>query len=213
MVVTGESEQEDEPAAKDETSDEGELDSQKSIGELAGLPVAEVEETIEVDNEKPETTDKAGHKKASKKLKIPNFERFRTRLFLGIGGFILLIVLWIFAFVVMPKAKIIVKTDTSAESASLSFTVDTAATNVDSANLIVPGVLKQAQKTDSQTAGATGQKDLGTKASGTATVSNCGPDPVSVPAGTGISSGGLTFISPAEVPAKLAEHMLGTLMS
>ncbi len=197
-----------------EIGDEPDLDDTKSVGELAGLgavaavgamgPTAPLEETIDVDNTEPAPSK--GKKKKSKKgkgslVKVPNFEGFRSKLFLAGLGVVVLIVLWILAFMVMPKAKITVKADTSTVNVNADFTADTTATTVDTTKMVTPATLKQYPKTDSQTVPATGQKDNGTKASGQVTLSlkDCSQNQVTIPAGSGVSTNGLTYITQQSV--------------
>ena len=125
------------PTANDdeESVDEDEditddLDTEKTVGELAGAGAAATVgadgvETLELDDDDlPEDLDKPapaaksfkpkdGKGKKDKKLAIPNFERFRLLL---IGGGILLVLLIIglvFAMSVLPKATITIDTDAS----------------------------------------------------------------------------------------------------
>jgi hypothetical protein len=68
---------------------------------------------------------------------------------------------------------------------------------VDADKLVVPAVAKQLKKTDTEKATATGERDDGTKASGTMSLTNCIDDGQAhtVPSGTTFSSGGKNFIS------------------
>lgn len=201
-----------------EIGEEPELDETKSVGELAGLgaaaavgakaAAAPAEETIDVDNTEP-ATDASKGKKAKKSkgkgkgglVKVPNFESFRSKLFLGLGIFVALVALWYVMFRVLPKATITVKADTTTVTVNQDFTADTSATSVDTDKMITPAVLKQYPKTDSQTVAATGQKDIGTKATGsvTMTAQKCSGNPFvspsDIPAGSGVSTGGKTFIT------------------
>jgi hypothetical protein len=183
---------------------DADIDGSKSIGELAGIP-DEKEETIDVDNDAPAAaavTKKAKTKKnKDKKLRVPNFDSFRTRLFLGIGLLIVLIGLWYLANSVLPSAKITVSANTTTVNINQPFIADTAVKAVDTtaATPAVPAVLKQFPKTDTATIPATGQKDNGTKAVGAVTLStSCSPNFVTVPAGSGVSTGGLTFITQSD---------------
>ncbi len=172
------------------------LDKSAPVGALAGLPPNDEDETIEVDNAedttKAATTAKAAKK--NKKLRIPNFDKFRVRLFLGAAALVLLIVGWIFAVMVLPKAKITIKTDSTDVNSNLTYTASPKAKELQKDTGIVPAETKTLNKTDATQVPATGQKDNGTKASGTVTITNCTSTPVTIPAGTGITSGGLTFI-------------------
>lgn len=182
-------------------SDEDHLDSSKSIGELAGLPDgSEKEETIQVDNDDELSsagaaagaiTDKINKK--MKKFKIPNFDKFRTRLFLIGAGGLLLIVFWFWAFIIAPKAKVIIKTDTTTASAFADFTAKTDATTLDLTTNTLPAELKSVKKSSTETVPATGEKNVGEKATGTMTVYNCTDDTVTLPAGTKFTNNGLAF--------------------
>lgn len=195
---------------------EKEVDKQKPVGELAGdKPTPkpkETEETIEVDNDGDELSSAVGAtatkdmkpKKAKKakgegKNKIPNFDKFRKRLFLIGGGLVVLIVFWILATFVLPKASIVIKTDTSNSNATVDFTASPTAQTADVTAGILPAKEATAEKADSQKAPATGQKDIGAKATGAVTMvaKNCSGlgTPSSVPAGSTLTSGGAAFSS------------------
>ncbi len=183
-----------------ESGEEPEIDPEKPIGELAGAPAtaktaAEVE-TIEVGDTAPKAA-KAKDKKAKpdKKLKVPNFNTFRNKMLLAGGGLILLIIIFVFANVILPSAHITIKTDTTSVTTNLNVTASTTATSVDADKLVVPAVAKQLKKTDTEKATATGERDDGTKAAGTMSITNCTDDPVTIPAGTALTSGGLSFVT------------------
>ena len=174
------------------------LDANAPVGELAGPPSNE-EETIEVDNDDvtPVVAAAGAAKSFNKKLKIPDFDKFRVRLFLGIGAFILLIILWIFGTFVWPKATITIKTDTTDVTSTVSINASPSIKDINVDNKQVPGILKEYKKSDSTKVPATGQKDMGTKASGSMTLTNCINDgmPHTVPVGTTFSSGQFTFVT------------------
>jgi len=183
-----------------------EIDKTKSVGALAAAaakPDDDDLETIELDDEdvdeEEDGTPKKGKKKLSKVFKVPNFDRFRLSFFLVILVVILLIGAWFMAFVVMPKAAVVIDTDTSTQTSDINFTIntDTKDLNLDQAQ--VPAVQKEVKKTDTEKATATGKKDKGTKATGTVVLSipcaSVSGTPPTIPAGTGISSSGQTFIT------------------
>ena len=186
-----------------EEIDDGPIDTSKPVGELAGVP-ADEEETIEVDNEDDTPAIVAGaaspKKALNKKLKVPNFDKFRTRLILGAGAFTVLLLFWIFATFVWPKASITIKTDTTDVTSTVSVTSSPAIKEINVDKKQVPGILKELKKTDSTKALATGQKDMGTKATGKVTLSlnDCSQAQVTVPAGTTVSSGTFNFITQAD---------------
>lgn len=175
------------------------LDKSASIGQLAGQPE---EETIEIDNDDTSSDNTAKSALAAKlpfnkKLKVPDFNRFRNKLFLGAGVLALLIVGWVFAAIVLPRATITIKTDTTDVLSKVTVTTSpaTAEANIDEKS--IPGTLKELKKTDTQKVPATGQKDMGEKASGSVTLAlnNCDQSQVTVPAGTTVTSGTFNFIT------------------
>jgi len=189
----------EEVVGEDIEPEEPEIDDQQSIGELAGMKEEEVTETIELDNteDEPQPKDK---KKASaalaKKFRVPDFDKFRTIFFLSILGVIVLIVGWIFAFMVTPKAKITIKTDSTAVPSTMSITASTSATTLDVDGHIVPAVSKEVKKTDTEKTTASGKKDVGTKATGSVTVRNCDySDGFTIPAGSTFTTGGKSYVS------------------
>ncbi len=191
----------------DDDSEETALDSHKTVGELSGAgPVDEADETIELDDDQPENNDKAPAKglKAfrNKKFKIPNFNKFRLLLALGVVGVLLLGVVGYAAATVWPKAKITIKTDSEAVNSSVILALKTAAdAKLDAAGAVVPAQVQEVKKTLTQDAPATGQQNNGEKATGSVTMTarKCSGNPFvvpsAVPAGTGIASNGLTYIT------------------
>lgn len=203
-----------EPVVEDEDEDEAEeseVDHRRSIGELAGLSSAE-EETIELDDpeESEEKVPKTKGKK-NKKFKIPDFNKFRVRLFLGIGAFLLLIIAWFILGSVLPKAKITIKTNTQSVNANLNFTANAAVKELNEAENIVPATVKEVKKSEVEKTPTTGEKDTGEKATGTVTLKNCTrtDGSVSVPAGTALSTGGLVFLTSAAVSLPASEFTGG----
>lgn len=211
------------PTANDdeESVDEDEditddLDTEKTVGELAGAGAAATVgadgvETLELDDDDlPEDLDKPapaaksfkpkdGKGKKDKKLAIPNFERFRLLL---IGGGILLVLLIIglvFAMSVLPKATITIDTDASNVNTNANLALSTTAKTFSSSGNTVPAKVVTQQKTYTQQANASGQKNNGNKASGSVTLTNCSDSDVVVPAGNGVSSGGNTYITQTTV--------------
>lgn len=210
----------DELAASDETPEEGEFDSKeaakKPIGDLAtgavagaALASAEPDETIALDNSADDAVDKNSSdrkkgkdkKSKDKKLKVPNFERFRLKLILVALLIIILIVGWILANVILPKASIVIATKTSTVNSSLTLNLDTAAKTLDTTQLTVPAQTQQVAKTSSAQVTTTGQLNEGAKATGTVEITNCSSpsSPITIPAGTGVTANNLTYITQSAV--------------
>ncbi len=185
----------------------------KPVGDLANKPSdADAVETLTLDEDKlpKESIDNPpkpksfeppkdkGKGKKNKKLKIPDFNRFRLLL---IGGILLLILLIVFLFLaikVLPKATITLNTTAQKFDSNLSLNLSTDATELDPDSFIVPAKLAQQKKTYSEQVATTGQKNNGNKASGSVSMSAgpcSGTAPPDVPAGTGLSSNGQTYIT------------------
>lgn len=193
-----------------EVSDE-QIDTQMSVGELSGKPEAAAEEVINMDNgpdsdlvaasAAADIKDEGAVASSKNKFKIPNFEKFRLRLILGALLVLLIIAGWYWGFVIAPKAKITIKTDTSNLSSTVEFTAqtDTEILNLESKTL--PTKYQDVKKTSTEKVPATGQKDIGEKSKGTMTVYNCSDNDTSVPAGTIFADSvtGLSFSSDAAV--------------
>jgi len=200
-----------EQKAADDEELEAELDSDSSaakstaVGAAAGATAAN--DTIDMEKEaaaagaakaaKP--AKKARAKKAGKTPKIPNFERFRKKTFLVIAAVLAAIFLFIMAVVVLPKATIVIETNTESVDTSFDFTANPSVSEVDESAGVIPAKVATEKINQSQTVAATGQKDLGSKASGNMTFSipcsavSCSPP--TIPAGTGVSTAGLTYVT------------------
>lgn len=175
------------------------IDYNKPIGELAAEKELD-DSPIDLDDD--DATAKAAPAaaaKKNKKLKVPNFEKFRLLVILGAAGLIGLIIFTIFAIFVLPKAEITVKTASEPVSTTFKLTTSDTAAELDEENGIIPASLKKADQESTQQVPATGQKNNGSKASGTVRLRNCTDDSKTIPAGTGVSSNGLTFITQKSV--------------
>lgn len=180
-----------------------EIDPKTPVGDLIGSGKDD-DDTIQIDNSAPVAaavagTTKAGKKKAGGKLSVPNFDRFRKQIFIGGALLLVLIVGLYWAFAIAPKATVTLKTKSNEVTAPISFTADTAISESKFDEQVLRADKKELNKTDTEKVPATGEKDKGTKAGGTVTLKNCTDNAVTIPAGTGVSSGGLTFISQTAV--------------
>jgi hypothetical protein len=181
-------------------------DKAASVGSLA---LAHEEETpIQVDNSDvaPPSAGKKDKKPAKaagvgkKKLKIPNFEKFRTKLLLGGVAGVVLVVGLVMALIILPKATITLRTDTTNIDSNLTVTADPDAQELDIEKGVIPALSKEFRKTDTEKVAATGEKDLGTKASGSITLAvDCAAGTPMIPAGTGVSADDLTYVTMADV--------------
>ncbi len=207
----------------------------RPIGELAGLAAAtpisgDEMETLQLDDDEdaalaasaPILAGAAAGKtkklKKNAKLAVPNFERFRLLLVLGIVAVIALIAGLYWALAVAPKAVIAITTNASDVNVGLDLTLSTAAKTLDPATATIPAKLEQQQKSYTQTAPASGTKNNGNRATGSVVFYNCNVDDLkfgqdeTVPAGTGVSSNGLTYITQktVDVPPSNFQKTSGT---
>lgn len=190
------------PSAEEPVSvaDDTPIDPKTPIGDLAKKP--EATDPIEIDNTpKPsaaaaaKSADKAKPPKKDKSKRIPNFQKFRTKLLIGGALVILLIGFGYWAFAAAPKATITLRTESSETQARVNFIASPTADAVDAKTDTVPAKQQELKRTQQEKVIATGEKDNGTKASGKVALRNCTDNKVTIPAGTGISNGGQTFIT------------------
>lgn len=189
------------------------IDKTKPIGELAGLPDDEVDDVIEVEDEqKGESLDKKKNsKKSNKKLKVPNFNKFRLWLIAGSVLFIGLIVFWFFALKIWPSANIVIKTESSKFDKEVVVLANPDAKDVDLDKSIIPAKVEELRKTDTEKVPATGEKNLGEKAKGSLTLTNCIDDGKkhTIPAGTSFSRDNKIFVTTAAIELGKALYSVG----
>lgn len=133
----------------------------------------------------------------SKKPKVPNFDSFQKKMWL-VGGLIgTVILVLILVYFVQPVTTIITaKAQKKAIEAAFTLSPTSASSNP------TEGIIaaKEISSTKDYTANftATGKKDVGTKASGSASIKNCEDSgPRSLPAGSKLVASGKTFVSTA----------------
>lgn len=103
---------------------------------------------------------------AKDKAKIPNFDKFRKKLFLIVATVLLLVGFFVWAFIFAPRARVIITAKTSESALNTQVKTGDALTTDLKAGT-VKSVTKTSQKAVSQSFTATGKKDVGTKATGT----------------------------------------------
>lgn len=201
-----------------------EADEGEDIIEGAKLPVGELVKTVDstqqtkvdtdeveddlgtlnIDNEDsllvpsaPKPGEITEPKPKKDKLKVPDFPTFRKKLFLGIGGGILAIIFLIWAIWFAPAATVIITAKTIPAPVSMTLKLgDT----TDPKTGQIATVTKTIKKDTSIEFTATGTAMVGTKATGTITITNhWGDKSVSVPSGTSFTSSGLNFITTSAV--------------
>ena len=145
----------------------------------------------------------------TKRTKVPNFDSFRKKMFIGIGVGAGLIGLLVWMFVFAPAARIIVTAQTTDFPVSVNV-----ALNRDKATSVENNILQSSTVTlpeDSEFSkktvefAATGVQEVGEKATGTMKITRTAlrPQTLVIPAGTGFSSGSYTFVSTQAVTIEL----------
>lgn len=172
----------------------------KNVGK--GVGVAATESVV---------VNKKSKKSYGSKLKVPDFKKFRNLLIVGSVLLVVLVVGGYYGLVIAPRATVTLKGETKTNSLTFAITADTKSTALDAEKNVVPALQKQVKKTETEKVPATGQKDKGNKASGTMTLKNCSKSDggVNIPAGTGVSSGDLTYITQAAVALDPSEFTGG----
>lgn len=132
-----------------------------------------------------EKSEKIKKIKDTQKIKVPRFDKFRLKVFLLATAFIGITVGWYFAYKVMPRANVVIQAQTSRVPTEVVFTVNPNATTNKLEKKIVVGEVKEISKTITERFAATGEKNIGKKASGTMTIQNCsGSEKITIAAGT-----------------------------
>ena len=200
------------------------IDDDEDIIDGSSLPIGELERTtdhpkanavdeaideLDIDDKRVDMASGMGavaitqSKKSKSGIKVPNFNSFRKRLFLGIAAFVALVIFLIWANVYAPGATVIITAKTVAAPISQTVSLGTTATNV--ATNTIQAVTQTLKKDVSVKFTPTGQQDLGAKATGTMTLTNTtlSSNKIDVPAGTTFtSSDGHVFTSNADVTLK-----------
>jgi hypothetical protein len=213
----------DDSLVEDKITDAEPIDENKpkSIGELAAMSTinlsnaTEDEEVIEFDNDaKPMSSKdknaaidkklKRKDTKIDKKLKVPDFGKFQKILLFGGLGIIVLIVLYVFGFMILPKAKVTIQSTTSTLTNTIALSLDSTQTVLDTTNDVVPANLQTIQKTiTSNSVTTTGTKQVGIYANGYISVTNPSPSAIDIPQGTIFTeqNSGLTYQSTVDTTA------------
>ncbi len=187
------------------TLEDQDIDPNTPVGDLMDNKAND--DAIRIDNSLPAAAAGAGaaKKKSGKKLSVPDFDRFRKKFFIAGALILLLFVGFYWAFFIAPKATITLKTESKEVTAPIGFTADTSVSESKYDEQTLRADKRELSKTDTEKVAATGQKDKGTKATGTIRIYNCSKndklaDTVrTVPSGTGVSAGGFTFILSSNV--------------
>lgn len=195
------------------------VDDEEDIIDGSNLPIGELERTtdrpkadavdkaiddLEIDDKKVDLASGMGAVaiKLPRKtgIKVPNFNSFRKRLFLGIAAFIVLVIFLIWANIYAPAATIVVTAKTISTPVSTTVTLG-GATPTDTTKGTIQTITQTLKKDNVIKFTATGSQDVGAKAIGTITIKNCdSSSPIIIPASaTFTASTGQVFNNTASV--------------
>lgn len=179
------------PVQPDVYANDKKVDLATPIGELTG----DGTEEIDLDNNDMPAEEKP-IKEKKKRIAVPNFGSFRTKLIVGVFALILISGGLYWALVIAPKASVVLTTEKSDSNVKTTVTAVLSQATVDKEKALIPAVKKDDVQKLTSSFKATGQKDVGEKAEGTMTIRNCDyPDGFTLPAGTRFTNSGKTFIS------------------
>ncbi|MCL2037837.1 hypothetical protein FWG95_02435 [Candidatus Saccharibacteria bacterium] len=132
-------------------------------------------------------------RKPVKGKKVPNFDKFRKKLFIFGGLGVVLIAFLTWAIFFAPRGTITVQAQTN--NSDISTTVTLSSANTDVKNGVISPVIKQKKNNESIEFTATGVKEIGEKATGKVVIYNTNAlDPINISAGTTLASGNLYFV-------------------
>lgn len=137
-------------------------------------------------------TKKAGLGKA-----IPNFEGFRKKAIIGLGIFF--VFLAIIFLLLTSKRTAVIEVRANAERYDVSFVAKLNESAEYSTENELKVVKKSGSKSITEATPATGEQNIGAKASGSIKITNCTDNDVTISAGTSATSGGFTYLTNASI--------------
>lgn len=148
-------------------------------------------------------------KKEIKKKRVPDFDRFKKRILIGLGILLLIgILIWAF-FNLMPQATISVEGRTQFIEADFSMQLDPTAEESDYEAAVLAAESRQIQRTLTRSFDTTGERTVGDRATGSVTITNCETtNTINIPSGTVLTAAnGLTYTTDraVDVPGSSAD--------
>ena len=150
------------------------------------------DDEIESETEKSQTLTSPALKKDKK---VPNYGKLNKRIWIGASVFGVVLVA-ILALTFLPTGKVTLLVNAKKTSLNFNFILDSASSTSDINAQTLAAQKLETTKDSSFEITATGKKEVGTKATGTIALKNC--DDVSthsLPAGSGLTSGGKAFVT------------------
>jgi hypothetical protein len=186
------------PSQAEQSSEPEILDPTKPIAELeSNSKLEDVDDGDIRDLDAPVDLAPASTPKSKKSVRVPNFNNFRKKLFIGLAGLVALLLLFYWAFFIVPSAEITISTDTSSSELQFNLVADSSIEEPNEETLLARANLGEFTQENSKTVEASGEENRGERATGTMTLTNCINDGVekTVPSGTAFTSDNLTFVT------------------
>jgi len=152
---------------------------------------------------------KAAARAPKKGSAVPDFDKFRKKLFIfgGAGALALIFLIWAIFFAGHATVAITAKTNIVNINKTLQLRPDA---KLDAAQGVAPAIVKEVKRTSTTDFTATGKKEVGEKATGTIAFENSGGSPASIPAGTQAATNtGLAFVTNSAVTVPKATLTFG----
>lgn len=169
-------------------------DEDKASSKAEGLPVTRYDEPDKAPRKQYRQKDESTPRKKGRGKKVPNYNKFQKWIWIGAGIVAFLVLSWL-ASAFVQTATVNVQAAADKRTVNTQFTLVTSGT---SNSTTIAATALTTTKDLSQSVEATGQKDIGAKASGTVAVKNCeDTDSKALPAGAKLTTGGKTFTTNA----------------
>ncbi len=193
------------------------VDGEDDIIDGAELPIAEFAQTEAAESVKTSSKNSKNNKSKEStelkpaKIKVPNYNKFRKRLIIGVFLSIALIGFLVWALIFAPTAEITLKTRTKnkAVSETVELVSDSAKQDIGKNMILAQSQVLTKKKIIEFV--ATGEKEVGNPAVGSVTLTRALGGAVSVPSGSGFSRGDCTFVTQKDVVVPGASVEVGGL--
>lgn len=148
---------------------------------------------------------KAAARAPKKGSGVPDFDKFRKKMFIFGGAGALLLIFLVWAIFFAGKATVAITANTNIVNINKVLQLRPNA-KLDAAQGVAPAIVKEIKKTGSIDFTATGKKEVGEKATGEVKFTNGDPEAANIPAGTQVvSSSGLAFTTDSAVTVPAAQ--------
>ena len=177
--------------------------------ELTGFPTAEETASAAPAAATAPFAAKAAARAPRKGSAVPDFDKFRKKMFIfgGLGVLALIFLIWAIFFA--GKATVAITANTNIVNINKVLQLRPSA-KLDAAQGVAPAVVKELKRSSSVDFTPTGKKEVGEKAVGTVSFENSEGTPASIPAGTQVvTSSGLAFTSNSAVTVPKATLTFG----